>query len=70
MYLLFGGDAFYPYGGWYDFRGEFDSVEKAKSKIKQEWDFAHIIKKDGLVCVYSFGGTCYITDGVVPPNRA
>lgn len=29
-YLLFCGDKYYPYGGWDDFRGAFDTLEEAR----------------------------------------
>jgi hypothetical protein len=32
-YLLFAGAAYYPGGGWEDFRGHYDSVEAAKEKL-------------------------------------
>jgi hypothetical protein len=28
-YLLFGGNCYYPSGGWVDFQGAFDSIEEA-----------------------------------------
>ncbi len=29
QFLLFGGDLYYPSGGWKDFRGDFDNLESA-----------------------------------------
>ena len=41
-YLLFYGDAYYPSGGWDDFKGYFDTVEEAlkevsKGSFKPDW---------------------------------
>jgi len=33
QYLLFLGENYYPYGGWKDFHGEFDSVKEAKQFV-------------------------------------
>lgn len=30
-YLLFAGNAYYPFGGMWDFCGDFDTVEEAKA---------------------------------------
>lgn len=40
QFALFGGNNYYPGGGWNDFKGFFDSIEEAKSyafkkRIKQ-----------------------------------
>ena len=32
-FLLFAGEEYYPSGGWYDFRGAFDTVEEAKLAV-------------------------------------
>ena len=69
-YLLFGGEAYYPYGGWYDFRGCFGSIDEAMQNDDSDWAFMHVIERDSMKCVYSRGGTCYIPDGTIPPNRA
>ena len=39
-YLLFAYDEYYPSGGWYDFRGSFDSIEEAKKfcdRVNRDW---------------------------------
>jgi len=38
-YLLFSGDDYYPSGGWQDFRGDFETIEKAKEHF--------LVDKDG-----------------------
>lgn len=57
-YLLFYGQAYYPYGGANDLQGSFSSIEEAKLKVnkqytltKSEWklsdiDWAHILNID------------------------
>jgi hypothetical protein len=43
-YALFAGDTYYPSGGWYDFRGSFDSFEEALAASKeQDYDWYHIV---------------------------
>jgi hypothetical protein len=32
-YLLFKGDAYYPSGGWHDFKGSFSSIEAAVDHV-------------------------------------
>ena len=37
-YLLFYGEAYYPIGGWNDYKGSFDTIEEAKALMeKSEW---------------------------------
>lgn len=33
-YLVFAGAAYYPWGGWQDFKGDFDTVEAATEFAK------------------------------------
>lgn len=45
-YLLFGGDNYYPSGGWNDFVDSFDTILEAMAKMdiaKWEWDWAQIV---------------------------
>lgn len=35
-YLLFGGDRYYPSGGWQDYIGQFDSVVEAMREALRE----------------------------------
>jgi len=35
-YLLFGGDNYYPSGGWYDFIDSFDTAAEAQAAAEQE----------------------------------
>ena len=66
MFLLFGGNAYYPNGGWHDFKGVFDTVEDAMEEDDAYWDFMHVIDAETLKCVESRGGSCYISYGTVP----
>ena len=55
-YLLFAGSTYYPYGGWEDFIGVFESVEEAKSyfhthKHDELWEWYHIVEIDSLKLV-------------------
>jgi len=34
-YLLFATDQYYPYGGWDDFKGHFDTREEAEKEGKE-----------------------------------
>jgi hypothetical protein len=44
-YLLFAGHTYYPSGGWYDYRGTYDTVEEAKGHFDNDWDdWAQIVK--------------------------
>lgn len=43
-YLLFMYDNYYPYGGWSDFKGDFDTVEEAYSAaIGRGFDYYDIV---------------------------
>lgn len=51
-FLLFWGYDYYPSGGWYDFKGSFDSLDAAKEVLLQrqpdgfrecDGDWAHIV---------------------------
>ena len=46
MFLLFGGDDYYPGGGMADFRGQFDSIEEAES-IATSAEFNNDWSRDG-----------------------
>ncbi len=35
-YLLFGGDSYYPGGGWDDFINDFDTIVEAREEAKQK----------------------------------
>ena len=41
-YLVFGGDVYYPIGGAYDLKGNFDTIPEAKRKFN---DFINDKKK-------------------------
>jgi len=43
-YLLFGGDQYYPLGGWQDFKGAFDTKDQAlKEAANWSWDWYQIV---------------------------
>lgn len=54
-YLLFGGDVYYPRGGFDDYQGEFDSLEEAESYAKEKFpdtprfEWWHIVHDDIIV---------------------
>lgn len=51
-YLVFYGDDFYPSGGWSDFCGYFDSLEKAIIFIQSQDKFmkwAHVVYQDKII---------------------
>lgn len=50
-FLLFGGDNYYPQGGWGDFKGSFTSGEAAiREAANWGWDWWHVIDlMDGAV---------------------
>lgn len=68
LFALFGGEAYYPGGGWYDFKGAFASPDDAKKATKDEWSFWHIINLQTQDVVEYHGGTCYC-DGC-PPDES
>lgn len=48
-YLAFGGDCYYPSGGWDDFRGDFDLVTdafEAAKKNNKKYGWWHVIDRD------------------------
>jgi hypothetical protein len=52
-YLLFSGWDYYPRGGWNDFKGSFDTVDKAKQALNALYDkdmekytWSHIIDSE------------------------
>lgn len=43
-FLLFGGDLYYPEGGWDDLHGSYSSFEEARiAEKKENFGWAHII---------------------------
>lgn len=44
-YLLFGGDTYYPFGGWEDFFDSYDTIEEARkhARRKPRWDWWHVV---------------------------
>jgi hypothetical protein len=53
-WLLFSGSNYYPYGGWEDFQGDFDSREQAKEWLNENFpdadsDWAHLVYKYKIV---------------------
>lgn len=67
-FALFGGEAYYPGGGWYDFKGVFEDVASAKEEIRNRWDFWHIINIQTQKCIEYYGGTCYC-EGAPPATH-
>ena len=59
MFALFGGEAYYPGGGWHDFKGVFSSQAEAKKATEGDWDFWHIIDIQTFEVVEYYGSTCY-----------
>ena len=55
MFLLFGGEDYYPRGGIADFRGRFDTVEEAehfaKNVISGKCEWCHIVSSETLKIV-------------------
>lgn len=52
-YILFYGDSYYPLGGWEDFGGTFDTVEKAKDYVLSiiVCDWWHIVDTETMEIV-------------------
>lgn len=56
MFLLFGGEIYYPYGGWEDFQGAYGSLELARAAVEKAdvrwWHIVDVsagkIVEDGL----------------------
>lgn len=53
-FLLFGGETFYPSGGWNDFKGYFNSIDEAKEFIENEYlsetlAWSHIVFKNDVI---------------------
>lgn len=43
-FLLFGGDQYYPLGGWQDYKGDFGTEKEAlKEAAAWGWDWYHIV---------------------------
>lgn len=52
-YLLFGGEDYYPLGGWDDFRDSFDSAEEACDlPLGRNVDWAHVVDTETMSVVY------------------
>jgi len=79
VFLLFYGYAYYPVGGWHDFKGFYESEQLAyeayenAQKLKRddhcgEYDWFHIIDSASLKCVRFGGQTCYAS-GEPPMER-
>ena len=55
MFALFAGSAYYPSGGWNDFKGTFDSITEAEDRFYRGesygtekthifyWDWGHVV---------------------------
>jgi hypothetical protein len=50
-FLLFAGEAYYPAGGWDDFRGRFGSLEAAQEWINSltDVDWGHVVLGDKVI---------------------
>jgi len=68
LFALFGGEAYYPGGGWYDLKGTFPSPDDARQAVKERWDFWHIVNLETQEVIEHHGGTCYC-DGC-PPDES
>lgn len=68
LFALFGGEAYYPGGGWHDFKGVFPSVDTAKVGVKERWSFWHIVNLETREVVEYYGGTCYCKG--CPPDES
>jgi hypothetical protein len=43
-YLLFAGSAYYPLGGWDDFKGDFDDAKEAMARVAHlQDDWWHLV---------------------------
>ncbi len=52
-YLIFGGDQYYPCGGWRDYRGNFDDLEEAKIfTLSLRCDWLHIVDSKTAIVVW------------------
>lgn len=75
-YLLFYGFAYYPVGGWHDFKGFYLSIDDAMAAYSKtakqldgpEYDWGQVIDAHSLKCVKHWGATCY-ADGEPPYER-
>lgn len=46
-YMVFAGDAYYPIGGWEDFKGTFDLIEEARERARvSSGDWFQIVETD------------------------
>lgn len=66
-FLVFGGDNYYPRGGWDDFQGDFEFIDLAISAIlnptgaRSWYDWAHIVSYGAII--RSFVDGKEVTDG-------
>ena len=57
MVMLFAGSCYYPYGGWEDFQGYFNTIDEAKIFLLNNWEsfgiccspWAHIVEENKIV---------------------
>jgi len=68
-YLVFAGKAYYPEGGWRDFKGIFDSLEEAREflderLVKSVWGptWADIVNGLYVVCCLERRGDRWVED--------
>jgi hypothetical protein len=59
-YLLFGGDHYYPFGGWEDFAEDFSSVESAKKYTENHFkDWWHIVDGKNKKIVHTLSNSAW-----------
>lgn len=59
-FMLFGGMAYYPYGGWQDYIGSYPSLGKAleKGRSLEDEDWWHIVDIVTMKMLYGCGNSC------------
>ncbi len=59
-FLLFSGDTYYPYGGFWDCNHSFDSLEEAVSfAASKDDDWYHVVDIQTMKVVANSGESCY-----------
>lgn len=51
-FLVFAGDAYYPSGGWKDFKGDHDTIEQARTFCDQPEEWGADDFKYGSTCAW------------------
>ena len=53
-FILFGGDRYYPSGGWEDYVNSYETLEEARMYAKDRYDWWHVLDLTTKTIVWQF----------------